>query len=188
VGSDLGERAASMGSDIGERARRTGAHARRYQGRAREGFFQLLQRQPLVLGALGLAAGAALGAALPATRREDELMGGTSDDLKRRAWAAGRKGYAKAGAAASAAYSAAEEEAREQGFSREGVASAAKSVRQKVASVAEAATEAAKQEVDPEGRWASADEQAEASRQDRPESEVAEETSFRDRGAGEPMP
>jgi hypothetical protein len=177
------DRAASMGADISQRARRTGAQARHYRGRAREGFFHVLQRQPLVLGALGLAAGAALGAALPATRREDELMGETSDDLKHRAWAAGREGYAKAEAAVSAAYSAAGQEAQEQGLTREGVASAAENVRHKVASVAEAATEAAKQEVDPEGRReVDPQEQRDPGWQDRPE------TRPQDRGVGEPMP
>jgi uncharacterized protein DUF3618 len=183
VAGNARERAANMGAEISQTARRTGAQARHYGGRAREGFFHVLQRQPLVLGALGLAAGAALGAALPATRREDELMGETSDDIKRRAWAAGREGYAKAGAAASAAYSAAGQEAKEQGLTGEGLASAAETVRHKFASVAEAATEAAKQEVDPEGRQEANPEQPqEPGWQDGPE------TWPHDRGVGEPMP
>lgn len=44
-------------------------------------FDQLLKEQPLVLAALGIALGAALGAALPGTRKEDELMGASSDRL-----------------------------------------------------------------------------------------------------------
>ena len=42
---------------------------------------QLLREQPLVMAALGIALGAALGAALPRTRKEDELMGASSDRL-----------------------------------------------------------------------------------------------------------
>ncbi|WP_306257620.1 DUF3618 domain-containing protein [Pararhizobium sp. IMCC21322] len=38
-------------------------------------------RQPLVIGALALAVGAALGGALPRTKTEDNLMGAQSDDL-----------------------------------------------------------------------------------------------------------
>ncbi len=144
------ERAASMGASVGEQARRTGAQARHYRGRAREGFLHTLQRQPLVLGALGLAAGAVLGAALPATRREDELMGETSDHLKQGAWAAGREGYARAEAAAGAAYTAAADEAKDQGLSREGMASAAEAARHKVENVAEAAVDAARREIDPD--------------------------------------
>lgn len=41
----------------------------------------LFDRQPLVVGALALAAGAALGGALPGTRKENELMGEHRDNL-----------------------------------------------------------------------------------------------------------
>jgi hypothetical protein len=40
------------------------------------------QEQPLVLAGIGLALGAAIGAALPSTELEDRLMGDTSDELK----------------------------------------------------------------------------------------------------------
>ncbi|MDB5841087.1 MAG: hypothetical protein JWQ23_3039 [Herminiimonas sp.] len=53
--------------------------------RAKDRFGQLLDEQPLVVGALGLAIGAALGGSLPTTRRENELMGRTRDDLLGRA-------------------------------------------------------------------------------------------------------
>ena len=42
------------------------------------------REQPLVLGGIGLAVGAALGAMLPASEVEDELVGEASDDLKER--------------------------------------------------------------------------------------------------------
>jgi len=135
------ERAASMS----ERARRSGGQGGEYGERARETFSQTLERQPLVLAAIGLAAGALLGAALPATRREDELLGATSDRLKERAWAAGREGYDRAGAAAGAAYSAAAHEVKEKGPA----AAAAAAVRHKFEDAAEAAAEAAKRELDP---------------------------------------
>jgi hypothetical protein len=44
-------------------------------------FEDLLQDQPLVVGALGVALAAALGAMLPGTRQEDRLMGNTSDKV-----------------------------------------------------------------------------------------------------------
>ena len=47
--------------------------------RAREGFNSLLEEQPLILGALGIALGAAIGAALPSTEQEDHLMGEARD-------------------------------------------------------------------------------------------------------------
>lgn len=53
--------------------------------RAKERAGQLFDEQPLVVGALGIAIGAALGATLPTTRRENELLGPTRDDLLDRA-------------------------------------------------------------------------------------------------------
>jgi len=47
--------------------------------RARQGFNTLLEEQPLVLGALGIALGAAIGALLPATEHEDRLLGEVRD-------------------------------------------------------------------------------------------------------------
>jgi Protein of unknown function (DUF3618) len=43
------------------------------------------KEQPLALAGIGLALGAAIGASLPATETEDELMGDASDNLKARA-------------------------------------------------------------------------------------------------------
>jgi len=48
-------------------------------------FVDLCRDQPLVLGGIGLAIGAALGAFLPRTEAEDRLMGETSDAMKRQA-------------------------------------------------------------------------------------------------------
>jgi hypothetical protein len=47
--------------------------------RAREGLNTLLQEQPIILGALGLAVGAAIGAVLPSTEHEDRLLGPVRD-------------------------------------------------------------------------------------------------------------
>jgi hypothetical protein len=47
--------------------------------RARDGFSSLLEDQPLIVGALGIALGAAIGAALPPTEQEDRLLGGLRD-------------------------------------------------------------------------------------------------------------
>lgn len=42
----------------------------------------MLEREPLILGAIGLAVGAAIGAALPGTEVEDRLMGERSEQVK----------------------------------------------------------------------------------------------------------
>ncbi len=172
----LARGARARASGVAQRARRTGAQARHYGSRARAGWVDALQEHPLVLGTVGFAIGAAIAAALPPSRREDELLGDTSDDLRRRAWAAGREGYVQAKSAAAAAYAAAEHEAREQGLSGEGVELVAETVRHKVETVAQAATEAAKQK-------AGFGEQEPGPNQD---ASRYGQAGFQDRGDGEP--
>ena len=45
----------------------------------------MLQEQPLALAAIGIALGAAIGAALPSTERENQLLGQTSDKMAAKA-------------------------------------------------------------------------------------------------------
>ncbi len=93
------------------------ASGARYSARqARSGFEYMLNEQPLILGALGIAFGAVLGAILPATRREDELMGGARDDLLQQAKEAGADQLHKARRVAEEAGEAAKEEAERQGL------------------------------------------------------------------------
>ena len=152
----LGARARHRVSDTGEQlwhgARDAGDRASYYGERVRRGFFDTLHEQPLVLGALGLAAGAAIGAALPTTDKEDEWLGDSRDRLKERAKEAGWEQVERARAAAGAAYGAAREEAERQGLSLEGGRAAAEfaveTVRDKAGRIAEAATEAARAEAE----------------------------------------
>jgi hypothetical protein len=60
--------------------------------------------QPLVLMGLGVALGAAMGAAFPATEAERQLMGEASDDLKEQARAFAAENYEKSRSAAQAAF------------------------------------------------------------------------------------
>lgn len=80
VGGQLHQRAARAQDQAGRAARQTG-----------DGFMRVLTEQPLVVAGLGVALGALLGAALPATARENELLGETSDELKQRARAFGHE-------------------------------------------------------------------------------------------------
>ena len=52
--------------------------------RVTQGYSHLAREQPLVLGALALVAGAAIGALLPSTDNEDEWLGDASDEVKAR--------------------------------------------------------------------------------------------------------
>jgi len=63
--------------------------------RAREGFNALLEEQPLILGALGIALGAAIGAALPRTEQEDRLMGKVRDNAVGKIKEEGAQAYDK---------------------------------------------------------------------------------------------
>jgi hypothetical protein len=142
------DRVSETGEQLWHGARDAGDRASYYGRQVRRGFFDTLHEQPLVLGALGLAAGAAIGAALPATEKEDEWLGDSRDRLAERAKEAGWEQVDKARAAASAAYGAAREEAERQGLTLEGGKAAAESVRHKAERVAETATEAAQAEAE----------------------------------------
>jgi Protein of unknown function (DUF3618) len=70
--------ATSKDAVMGRMSETTGTAQAQAQ-RAREGFNTLIQEQPLILGALGLAVGATIGAVLPSTQQEDRLLGPTRD-------------------------------------------------------------------------------------------------------------
>ena len=71
----IGESVSRAGEEVRYRAGRAGDRAAQMGRSARDGFDTMMYEQPLVIGALALAVGAAIGGALPRTRREDELMG-----------------------------------------------------------------------------------------------------------------
>jgi hypothetical protein len=73
-----------------------GSGARQQYERVRGGYNSIVREQPLALGAIGIAIGAALAAALPRTRKEDELMGAASERLTERAKQAGKEQLDKA--------------------------------------------------------------------------------------------
>lgn len=121
--------------------------AARYQARrAKQGFVYMLQEHPLVLGGIGLAVGAALGAGLPPTRKEDEWMGRQRDELLEQAEAVGKEQLHKAEQVAAAAQEAARDEAERQNLTPEAGKEQLREVKQKAEQVAEAAQDAAKQE------------------------------------------
>jgi hypothetical protein len=82
MGRRAGDAASRAGEGMHERAERLRHAAQRGGQRAREEYQHLLQEQPLLLGGLGLALGAALGAMVPRTETEDRLMGEHSDRAK----------------------------------------------------------------------------------------------------------
>jgi hypothetical protein len=84
--SDAASAGAHYASDVG---RGVGEYA----GGAAEAVARLAREQPLVLGAIGFALGATVGALLPGTDTEDRLMGETRDAALERARASAEQGY-----------------------------------------------------------------------------------------------
>lgn len=99
-------RAGMKARELGTRTR-YGARRAGYQ--ARDTFMD----HPLVLGAVGVAIGALLGAVIPETDREDELMGEASERVRREAARRARETGEQARHVAEAAAGAAKEHARE---------------------------------------------------------------------------
>ena len=75
------DRVSSGASYAGDRASQLAERSREQFYRARSGVTQMADEQPLVIAAFGVAIGAALGALLPSTRKEDELLGEKRDEL-----------------------------------------------------------------------------------------------------------
>ena len=97
---DLSDRATdsldATASQLTDKAHDVGQRVQEQASEVKGQFEQLLKEQPLVLAAIGIALGAALGAALPSTRKEDEWMGQTRDDLADTLKSKGQEAYAVA--------------------------------------------------------------------------------------------
>lgn len=78
---------------------------------AARGVQQQLRDHPLITGALGIALGAAIGAALPRTAQEDELMGDAADHLKSEAASQATGAYEQGREKVSELHDSAKEEA-----------------------------------------------------------------------------
>jgi ElaB/YqjD/DUF883 family membrane-anchored ribosome-binding protein len=83
---DTYERVSSWASDAYEdsdgRMRHMRDRSTRAFGNVRGGFQQYVSDNPMVVGLVGLAAGLALGALLPRTRRENEMFGEWADEVR----------------------------------------------------------------------------------------------------------
>ncbi len=108
-GAGMKEKASQMSSSVSEslgQARTRASDSTRQASqklrggadRARGGFNQLLQEQPLALGAIGIALGALMAAAVPPTRREDEMLGETSDLVTDQLRSKAEEGYQRVSA------------------------------------------------------------------------------------------
>jgi hypothetical protein len=106
---------------------------------ARSNLTELFRTQPLALGAMGLAIGAGIAAALRSSEVEAAYLGETSDTVKAKAADFAAEKTARARAVAEDVMGAVTEEARRQGLTVEGTKSAVGDISEKVGRVVDAA-------------------------------------------------
>lgn len=146
-----GDMAQGAGHQMRETADQVRHQARSQAERARQSFTYLRREQPLVLGALGFALGAALGAGLPPTEREDELMGETRDQYMQQAREFGEEQLDKARQVATTAASAAQEQLQKEGVTSGSTDEQARQAADKAERVAHASRDAAEEEARQQG-------------------------------------
>jgi hypothetical protein len=106
---------------------------------ARDGLSELFRAQPLVLGAIGLAIGAGIAAALPKTDVEDAYLGEVSQSVKTQAAEIVGQQVEKVTTLASDVVEAASAEAKKQGLTPDGAKAAVDDIAGRVGRVVDAA-------------------------------------------------
>ena len=106
---------------------------------ARENLSELFRAQPLALGAVGLAIGAGIAAALPATDLEAEYFGEASDSFKEQAADFASEQVSRATTIAEDVVTAVSDEARKQGLTADAAKSALADIPGKLGRVVDAA-------------------------------------------------
>ena len=143
----IGEMAHSARHQVGEAANRI-----RYQTvRAKDTYNYLRTEQPLILGVLGFALGAALGAGIPSTRQEDELMGEMRDEYVHRAKEMGEEQLEKVKQVAVAAGEAAKEQAGKEGLTSEGADQPPRATEEKLTHASPASRQTVREEPTKQG-------------------------------------
>ncbi|HXI05484.1 MAG: hypothetical protein ACRC1G_12045 [Bradyrhizobium sp.] len=139
-----GEQAMEEVADVGERI--VGS-ASDYTGRAgdlfddaRDGLTDLFRSQPLAIGAVGLAIGAAIAAAIPTTQTEGEYLGESSEFVRQKASEIAGEQVERATAFGEKVAAAVADEAQQQGLTPDRLKAAASELSDKAARVANAVT------------------------------------------------
>lgn len=94
--SETMSRAKQRMHQFGSSAQNAKNNVRHQAERANQEFEHMLKEQPLALGAIGIVFGALIGASLPHTRKEDEILGSARDKLTGKAAKAAGEAYEKA--------------------------------------------------------------------------------------------
>jgi ElaB/YqjD/DUF883 family membrane-anchored ribosome-binding protein len=151
VASSAGHKVADMAGSVREHASDLTHGARdkatalgystRYQARkAQTGFWQMMEENPLAVGIATLTLGVLAGLSLPATRKENELMGETRDKLVDRIEEAGREALEKGKQVAETAVETIKDEAESAGLTASGIAEKVREVGTKTKEEVQAST------------------------------------------------
>jgi ElaB/YqjD/DUF883 family membrane-anchored ribosome-binding protein len=108
------ERASQLSGQAQERASQLSGQAQDRAQRAKGGFQQMLQENPLAVGAVAVGLGAAVGFSVPETEKENQAMGEARDNLVERGQEKAEEMKPKVRSVAEQAQSAAKEEAQNQ--------------------------------------------------------------------------
>jgi hypothetical protein len=133
---DATTNAASRAADTLSNTATSAAHAMQDTGTkwgstVQQSIGELFERQPLLLGAVGIAIGAGIAASIPTTKAENKVMGGASDFV--------REAASEKAAQLKEMADAAVHEAKAQGLTPEAAGEALRAIGDKVGAVAQAA-------------------------------------------------
>lgn len=145
---DIGDAAWQAEESARRRAQQVGQGAARLGGQAGRTIVDTFTQEPLILGAIVVAIGAAIGASLPSSSAENALMGDARDRLLNEALERGKDVLDKAKTVATETYRSASEEVGRQGLKPSGEGS---TIAQKLSDVVKTATETAKSKAQEEG-------------------------------------
>ena len=118
-------------------------------GTVRSNLSDVFEAQPLALGAIGLAIGAGIAAALPPSEMEAEYFGETSDTFKAKAAEFATEQTGRASEVAGAVVDAVTEEARRQGLTMQAAKSAVGDISAKVGRVTDTAGKSISERITP---------------------------------------
>ena len=110
----VSEKLSSAKDSVTESAESAARGVRHGGDRAREGFWRMLERNPIAVGAIALGAGLAAGLSAPRTRWEDERVGRAAGSFKRETKQVVEETAGKVMGVAQEAYDTAREEVRHQ--------------------------------------------------------------------------
>jgi len=122
------DRASELSETAHEKATQLRKKAKSQTRKAKTGFWQMMEENPLAIGAAVLTLGAIAGFSLPSTDKEDELLGETRDHLLDKAKETGQEVLEKGKHVAESAVETLKHEAQAQGLTAESLVDKAKAI------------------------------------------------------------